>query len=332
MNPPGARFRLAFVADALARRGMLVCLGMLMCLTVLGACSRAPNLTGVLVYADTSGRVVARDLALRQTRTLATDGADGDLAVDRRGQRIVYAASGSDGARALIVRHLVTESAEALCQSGYPGVPVAWRDPTFSASGDEVVFTTLDAAGGRAAHLAKGSRHCARIAAGIESAEFGPGVDRVLLADERALAAYSVADALAPAIPPGVALPPIWRSDEPIVDLAVDRLYEKYAALTPTRLVVRGFAGPSRESGIDFAVSRRDEVTRDPAALAFSPDGGLLAVVFGPRDGARMRVFEIARPGDPLVDRGEIPLDPAPIPARFAWVPLLLSADQPESN
>lgn len=320
MSPSPARIGFAPVAVAFA------------CFATLAACSRAPVPTGVLVYADAVGRVVAWDFDAHRSRVLTTDGADGDLAVDRQGQRIVYAATAPDGARALVSRNLVTGTAESLCQSGYPNFPSYWRSPAFSAGGDEVIFTTRDAAGGRAAHLAKGSRHCARVADGITSAEFGPGVDRVLLADERAFAAHTVTDPLLPAIPPGVSLPPVWRSDETIVDLAVDRLYEQFAVLTPSGFLVRGFAGGTTESVFEFANSTAGEAGRDPVSLSFSPDGGFVAVVFGPRDDAQIRIYEIGRRGGTVVDRGELSLDPAPIPAQFAWVPRLLGSGEPDSS
>ncbi|MCC6160039.1 MAG: hypothetical protein IT350_18445 [Deltaproteobacteria bacterium] len=324
MNPPHARFDFAPVAVAFACFTALAA-----CIATLSACSRAPAPTGVLVYSDAAGRVVAWDFDTKRSRTLVSGGAEGDLAVDRSGRSVVYAATGPEGVRALLSRNLVTGTVEALCQAGYPDVPTYWRGPAFSASGEEVVFTTRDATGDRAAHLAKGSRHCARVADGITSTEFGPGVDRVLLADERAFAAYAVTDPLVPAVPPGVSLPPVWRSDEAIVDLAVDRLYERFAVLTPSRFLARGFSGGTTESAFEFAKSNEGDAGRDPVSLSFSPDGGFIAVVFGPRDGAHIRIYEIPRPGATFVDRGEVPLDPAPIPAQFAWVPRLLGTGEP---
>ncbi|MCL4235224.1 MAG: hypothetical protein KJ042_11975 [Deltaproteobacteria bacterium] len=285
----------------------------------------------MLVYADAAGRVVSWDFETKRSHALVSGGADGDLAVDRSGRSVVYASTGPDDARALVSHNLLTGTAESLCQAGYPDFPSYWRGPAFSAGGDEVIFTTRDAAGGRAAHLAKGSRHCARIANGITSMEFGPGVDRVLLADERAFASYTVTDPLLPEVPPGVSLPPVWRSDEAIVDLAVNRLYERFAVLTPSRFLVRGFAGGTTESVFEFASSTAGEAARDPVSLSFSPDGGFVAVVFGPRDGAHMRIYEIPHRGGTVVDRGEVPLDPAPIPAQFAWVPRLLGAGESEA-
>lgn len=313
----------------LPRFGAVVVIAVL-CGAALVACSRPPKWGGVLVYADGAGRILGRDLASGNTRTLASDGADGDLAVDRNGMRVVYSATGPDGSRGFVIRNVVTNVAEPLCQSGYPGVPVHWRGGAFSAGGDEVVFATFDAAGERSSHLAKGLRHCARIASGIGSADFGPGIDRVLLADDHAVAAYHVADTLSPRVPAGVSLPPIWRSDEKIVDLAVDRLYERFAVLTQTRIVVRGFSGAASYS-FEFNSLDEGDASLRPAAAAFAPDGERVAIVFGSRERSVIHVLDVSKGGGEIVDRGPLALDPPPIPAQVAWVPRLLGAGESQA-
>jgi dipeptidyl aminopeptidase/acylaminoacyl peptidase len=272
----------------------------------------------VFVYAAADGRVVAAPIEGGRAREIASGASASDIDVDRDGARLLFAIAGSPVAS----RHLVTGKVEPLCAEGYPDYPASASGPAFSPSGDRAVFVTKTAAGDRTLHVALGSRVCVELARGILAADWAPGRDRLVVAEQDRVAVISVA---APVSGPASVrlMRDVLRLDgETVRDLSVDRGLARVAILTDRFLRVRPLGGTAQPLDLRLPEFAADGSAPKGVAAVFSPDGAWIAVAMAAASETTIRVVRLDDPGAnawKILD-----LDPPPAPAAFAWPTRLL--------
>lgn len=272
----------------------------------------------MFVYAAAEGRVVAAPADGGPEREIASNASASDIDVDRDGARLLFAAAGIPVA----TRHLVTGTVEPLCPEGYPGYPASASGPAFSPSGDRAVFVTKTAAGDRTLHVALGSRVCVELARGILAADWAPGRDRLVIAEQDRVAVIAFAAPVSGQASVRLMRDVLRLDGETVRDLAVDRDLARVAILTDRFVRVRPLGGTARPLDLRLPEFAADGSAPKGVAAVFSPDGAWVAVAMSAASETTIRA---ARLDDPNGSEWMVlDLEPPPAPAAFAWSPRLL--------